>query len=421
MTIAFVTFGCRLNHAETLDLQTKFAAAGHEIVPLPSLKSPDVIIVRGCSVTARAQRDCEKKIAHLRAQFPTSRVIISGCLPNAQKIDDFMGSVPTNLQPSTFNIQPTSRAYLKVQDGCSGRCAFCIVPQFRGPPRSESFSDVLARARRFLADGYREIVVTGCNLALYHSEGHGLPDLLSALAELQPSTNRHRIRLGSLEPGICDAALLDAMETHPNVCRHVHLSLQSGSNAVLARMNRPYRIEQVAAFCADAVRRLGPRLALGADVICGFPGETESDFEATRAFLNGTCRSALVVPNQTQTPHPSPTQTPTTQTPPTQTPPTQTPPTPNFPFAHLHAFPYSERPGTPAADMDGALPRAVRLERVRILEEDAKKRADAFRAQLMGQEVEICVEKDGTGYSSEYVRFPAPEGAERRSLVIIRG
>lgn len=390
MTIAFVTFGCRLNRAETLDLQAKCAAAGHEVVAEPTAET-DVVVVRGCSVTARAQRDCEKKIAHLRARFPNARVIIAGCLPNARKIDDLLGTVPNPGTVPDFEFQTanTSRAYLKVQDGCSGRCAFCIVPQFRGPPRSEPFSTVLARARDFLANGYREIVVTGCNLALYRSEGRGLPDLVSALAELRNSDASHRIRLGSVEPGICDAALLDAMEAHPNVCRHVHLSLQSAADRVLARMNRPYRIGQVAAFCSDAVRRLGPRLALGADVICGFPGETEEDFSATRSFLGGVRFPASNDGSRTAA----------------------------FSFSHLHAFPYSERPGTPAAEMAGAIPRAVRLERVRILEKDAAERAEAFRARLGGQEVEICVERDGTGYSGEYVRFPAPPGAERRSLV----
>ena len=363
--VAFVTFGCRLNKAEALDLEAQYAAAGWQIVD--SLKSrvpPDLIIVRGCSVTAKAQRDCEKAIAHLHARFPTAELRITGCLPQASTL---------NPQPSTLNSQPTSinyqlsaisyqlsRAYLKVQDGCSGKCAYCIVPQFRGSPVSVPFDDVLARARAFLAAGFREIVLTGCNLSLYRSAGRGLPDLAAALATLE--SPGHRIRLGSIEPSLCDVPLLDALEAHPNICRFLHLSLQSGSDPVLARMRRPYTIEQMADFCADARRRLGPRLALGADIITGFPGETETDHAATRAFLS------------------------------------------RFPFVHLHVFPYSERPGTEAAALTPSVPVAVRRTRAKELERIGAVQRARFAESLIGQEVTVCVERDGKGRTDEYLR-----------------
>lgn len=377
MTVAFKTFGCRLNRAEALDQEARYRAAGHDVVPLEGTgprsdqAAPDVIIVRGCSVTAKAQRDCEKEIARLRARFPLARIQTAGCLPQA-------GTVPPEDMPETETPPvptATSRAYLKVQDGCSGKCAFCIVPQFRGHPVSTPFADVLARARAFLDAGYRELVVTGCNLALYRSEGRGLADLLSALAGLQAGSP-HRVRLGSLEPGVCDAAVLDAFAAHPNLCRFIHLSLQSGSDAVLRRMNRPYSADAVARFCADANHRLGPGLALGADVIAGFPGETEADHGLTRDFLSAHA------------------------------------------FSNLHVFPYSERPGTPAATMDGALPRAVRLARARDLESLGRARRAAFAQSFLGRAVEVCVERGGLhGWTAEYLPCKLKGPAERRSLV----
>ena len=376
MTVAFKTFGCRLNRAEALDEEACYLAAGHAIVGLDDIP-PDIIVVRGCSVTAKAQRDCEKEIARLRAHFPRSEIRLAGCLPGIQSNNQTIPQSENQTIPFPVPLA-TSRAYLKEQDGCSGKCAFCIVPTFRGRPVSVPFFDVISRARAFLDAGYHELVVTGCNLALYRSEGHGLADLLSALAELDPSC---RIRLGSLEPGICDAFILDAFERHANICRFIHLSLQSGSDAVLKRMNRPYTAEQVAGFCAEAVRRLGPRLALGADVISGFPGETEDEHELTKTFLR---RSG------------------------------------DLSFSNLHVFPYSERPGTPAATMAGALPRAVRLARARELETLGRAQRTTFARTFLGQTVEVCVEKDGLhGWTAEYLPCRLKVPARRRDLVTV--
>ena len=378
MNVAFKTFGCRLNIAESLEMEAAFEAAGHQVVPIPHPDcaidpafAPDWIIVRGCSVTARAQRDCEKEIARLSRQFPSAKIWRTGCLAGAEKIPVPMaeGTVP----------MATSRAYLKVQDGCSGRCAFCIVPQFRGPPVSVPFAHVLERARAFIAAGYRELVVTGCNLSLYRDSGLGLPQLLAALAELSPapgSSPVHRVRIGSIEPGICDEALVDAIAAHPNICPFLHISLQSASPSVLKRMNRPYTIDAVARLCAEARRRIGPHFALGADVIAGFPGEAQSDFAATLSFLR------------------------------------------EIPFTHIHAFPFSERPGTPAASMPGSIPRAIRRARARELNIAARELNAAFARSFIGSTVEVCVEAGGLeGRTAEYLVCRLSTPAPRRSLV----
>ena len=381
MKVAFVTFGCRLNRAESLDLEAHYRAAGHEIIDMggPRCRAadiPDLILVRGCSVTAKAQRDCEKAIAHLRARFPTSEIRPLGCLPNAQT-----GSHPPTPAPIPTS---TSRAYLKIQDGCSGKCTFCIVPHFRGAPMSVPFDEITVRMKSYLAAGYREIVLTGCNLSLYHSGNHTLASLLATLAELGSVPQAGglrccaaaRIRIGSLEPGPWCDDILDVMAEHTNICRFLHLSLQSGSDRILKRMNRPYEITWAERFCTAARERLGTDLALGADVITGFPGETEEDFEATRAFLE---RHA---------------------------------------FSNLHVFPYSERPGTPAATMDGAVPRSVRLVRARNLTALGRVQRTAFARTFLGREVEVCVERGGEhGWTDAYLPCKWKGPAERRSLV----
>lgn len=386
-----MTFGCRLNRAESLEQEAQYAAAGWDVVQMPSsvedcgaldADAPDVIVVRGCSVTAKAQRDCEKKIAQLHTRFPEAEVLTVGCLPGAQPIPAHLA--PPSLPDASAPInRRLSRAYLKVQDGCSGKCAFCIVPSFRGSPVSVPFEQALSRARAYLDAGFREIVVTGCNLCLYRDSNRRLPELASAIAGLESSG--HRVRLGSIEPGLCDTSLLDAMEANPNICRFLHLSLQSGSNRILRLMRRPYTIEHVAEFCADARRRFGERLAFGADVITGFPGETDADFDETKAFLS----SQLSTPNSQLS---------------------------TF-ISHLHIFPYSEREGTEAATMKPSVPVDVRRTRAKELEAIAAANHEKFARSLIGQEVQVCVERDGNGRTDEYVRCLLKGTAPRRSLV----
>jgi threonylcarbamoyladenosine tRNA methylthiotransferase MtaB len=363
----FETFGCRLNRAETLDSMARYKAAGWEITD----NTPDLIIVRGCSVTAKAQRDCEKRIARLHELHPGARLKIVGCLPGAE-MDETIASV------SDVVPQWNSRAHLKVQDGCNCRCAFCIVPQFRGAPFSMSFAKVRDRALRFLEAGFREIVLTGCNLCLYRSEGRDLSDLASCLASLD-SSGAHRIRFGSIEPGICDKRLVDAMAEHGNICRFIHISLQSASDNVLKLMRRPYTADAVREFQSLIVSRLGKRVALGADVIAGFPGESENDFRETCAFLGDEEYSDMLV--------------------------------------NLHVFPYSERPGTAAAAMRPVVPKDVRISRAKELEKIGIANRNRFAQKLIGEEVEVCVEKDGNGRTGEYMRCLLKGVAPRRSLV----
>ena len=222
MKVRFETFGCRLNRAEALQREADFLAAGWERVD--DFMDADLVVVRGCSVTSKAQTECERLIARIRRKRPDAKVLVEGCLRD--KGDD------DPLPPSDGSALPkrTARAFLKAQDGCSCHCSFCIVPQFRGEPQSTPFDDLLRRAERLRDEGgYGEIVLTGCNLSLYKSDGKRLPDLVSALASL----GGFRLRLGSIEPGETAKETVSAIAENPNVCRSLHLSVQSASSTVL--------------------------------------------------------------------------------------------------------------------------------------------------------------------------------------------
>jgi len=364
-------------------MEAEYLAKGWELAVKHS--EADLFVVRGCSVTSRAQRECEKLISHLRRHYPTVPLRTCGCLDkslNVQKFESLKVIEPSN--PQTFepsNLQTpipvrTARAYLKVQDGCSGNCTFCIVPKFRGNSTSVPFTELLDTAKRFVDSGYHEIVVTGCNLSLYASEGKRLPDLLAALAELSSSS---RLRLGSLEPGSCALETVAAMAEHKNICRFLHIPVQSGSNRILMAMRRPYLVRDVDALVNAAVQQL-PGLGLGCDLMTGFPDESELDFETTKGLLM------------------------------------------RLPFNKAHVFPFSERPGTLAAGFGGTVPKHIRSKRAHKLTRIVKIARRKFALSFVGKTVEIVVEdKDkAVGWTSEYLRCKATGSAPRKSLVRVR-
>ncbi len=371
MKVCFETFGCRLNRAEALAEEAKYLARGWERTE--SHSDAQLIVVRGCSVTARAQKDSERLVAHIKKKYPLKRVIVTGCLPSADKnyflADEGPEAVPTR----------TARAYLKVQDGCLGQCTFCIVPKFRGSSKSVPFTSVIDRARRFIDAGYSEIVVTGCNLAQYLSEGRRLPELTAALAEISGGC---RIRLGSVEPGEVASATLDAMAESKNVCRFLHIPVQSGSAQILAAMRRPYTVRNADELIEKAVR-LMPHLGLGFDLMTGFPGETDNDQLATLSFMR------------------------------------------RHPFTKAHVFPYSERPGTVAASLPHSVPTALRSSRAHELTDLAEEKRTLFARRFKGTTVEIIVEdeKRVAGWTGEYLWAEIGEsrpGVKRKDRVKLR-
>ena len=374
MKVCFETFGCRLNRAEALDQEAEFAARGW--VRTEGHADADLIIVRGCSVTRHAQRDCERLVEHIKRKYPFKRLVVTGCLPDRTK--PFVLKQRANGAPQPVPTR-TSRAYLKVQDGCAGKCTFCIVPKFRGNSVSVPFADVLDKAKRFVDAGYREIVVTGCNLALYASGGKRLPDLLSALADVAPPSlgaGACRIRLGSLEPSPVAMEVLDVIAERENACRFLHIPIQSGSNRMLSLMGRPYSAKDIDEIIHAARKRV-PGIALGCDVMTGFPGEGELDFLSTKGLLSRAR------------------------------------------FERVHVFPFSERPGTAAAAMPDVIPDETRRALARELAALADTQRSAAAREFIGKTVEFVVEDEKTcsGWTSEYFWCSCPHShAPRKSI-----
>ena len=372
MNICFETFGCRLNRAEALEDESRAIAEGYKVVT--SHSEADVIVIRGCSVTGRAEHDCQKLIEHLKKHYPTKRLVVTGCYKDQSgklelKASD---SVPTR----------TARAYLKVQDGCNSACTFCIVPKFRGKSVSVPFAEVIKKAQAFIAAGYKELVVTGCNLIQYADEGKSLVDLVAVLCELDSGV---RVRLGSVEPGALAMKLVDLMVAKPNLCRYLHLSIQSGSERILHDMRRPYTEKDVKELLEHAAAVL-PKMAFGCDLIAGYPGETLIDHELSKSLFR---RFKNLV--------------------------------------HGHIFPYSERPGTVAGVMLTQVPKDERRHRAHELSAMAEKNVENFRNRFFGEEVEVVIETSDehtpAGWTSEYVwcKFPGLKGRKGLRKSIVKG
>jgi len=381
-TATFKTFGCRLNQAETARFDAELAAFG--IMRVPFSRPADVVIVHTCAVTQNAENECMKFLRFARREKTDSRLVVVGCVVGACGEDALreLGAdlvVPqgkkaglaeavarllgiehplTPIVPSRI----THRAALKVQDGCDFFCAYCIVPHTRGAPVSRPLEECLREAEAFIAAGFQEIVVTGCNLACYRDGERTLVDLVRALLAL-PGLGR--IRLGSLEPGMIEREIVALMAESPRLCKFLHLAVQSGDDRILADMHRRYTSGQLADTLGEALR-LMPRLGLGADIICGFPGETPEAFAHTQAFVEA------------------------------------------FPFSNLHVFPYSERPGTPAAALPDSVPLRERKRRTHELIELSKDKRAAFAQSLVGHPLTFLMEYlDEGGYaygwSEEYM------------------
>jgi len=382
MTIAFKIFGCRLNQAEGAGFITQFEAAGFERVPFGA--AADVVLVYSCTVTQKAENECVKTLRHLRATQPDAVIVLAGCAAETCNrallkgiVDLFVGreqkeelvrlvgascSSPVSPLPRPLPSPTTQRATLKIQDGCAFRCAYCIVPHARGEPRSRSMEECLTEAQSYVDAGFQELVITGCNTACYAEGKSNLIDLLNAVLAL-PGLGR--IRLGSIEPGTVERDLIDLMASDSRVCRFLHLPIQSGCDATLKRMNRRYTVAALRETLAEAFRKI-PDLGLGTDMIVGFPGESLTDFEQTCQLIQ------------------------------------------NYPFSNVHVFPYSERPGTPAAVMEQQVPVAERKRRAKELSQIADAQRASYLQRFLGKDVTFLVEHvdragRACGWSAEYL------------------
>ena len=363
------TLGCKINQYESQALREAWCAAGRVETADPAAAA-DIVVI-SCAVTARAVRDLRQTVAKLRRANPSARVVVTGCaaqileeeirgwsevdlvVPQAKK----SALLNTSATPALSGFPPfcissfaRTRAVVKVQDGCSQRCTYCVVPLTRGPSVSRAPAAVLAELQRLFANGVRECILSGINLNNYSYNDaqlqgrriHDFWDLLAALdAALAPTwAGRGRLRISSLDPAQLDAKALDTLAAARLVCPHLHLALQSGSPEILRRMNRSrYTPDSILEFL-QAYARIHPVFGLGVDLLVGFPGENDAQFEATQSLC-----AAL-------------------------------------PLSYGHVFPYSRRPGTPAAALPKQAPATVKKERAAILRALAADKKSAFLHRL---------------------------------------
>jgi threonylcarbamoyladenosine tRNA methylthiotransferase MtaB len=375
MKIAIITLGCRTNQAESATLAEKLIQEGHELVSVAN--DPDICIINSCSVTAKADSQSRQLIAKNYAQG--KRVIITGCyaqlnheyltstFPNLHLVfNDKKDIIPT-LIPQELSSQKKQNQYkfplnqrrnrpiIKIQDGCNNKCTYCVIPFARGASRSVPMREVIAEACRRENEGYREIVLSGIHLGKY---GHDLPNPLTLpqlLEKLLQQTKLLRIRLSSLEVQEIDDHLLEIMQDS-RICKHLHVPLQSASNSVLKRMNRQYD-QVVYEKCISNIQKRLKDVAIGTDIIVGFPQETDEEYLETYFFLD------------------------------------------KQPVMYFHVFPYSKRSGTMAAQMSGHVPETVKKKRAAELKELSKKKRRHFIKTKLGQSVEVLIEKnDGKRY-----------------------
>jgi threonylcarbamoyladenosine tRNA methylthiotransferase MtaB len=384
MKYAVVTFGCRVNQADSLAIEAELRAAGAEPVPADQA---DIVVVNTCSVTASADQGARQTIRRIARQNPAARIVATGCyatrcpdevaalsgvsdvVPNDGKL-----SIPLRFVegPCGHLMSPglmgRTAWTLRVQTGCDESCSYCIIPRTRGASRSRPLPDVLQEVERVVAAGYKEIALTGVHLGSY---GRDLqpPSSLSELVSTLTRTPGVLFRVSSLEPMDFPPDIVE------RVAPHFHLPLQHASNRILRAMRRPYTLERYARI-VDDIRARVPHAAIGTDVIVGFPGETEDDVDVLAEYLERS------------------------------------------PITHVHVFPYSDRPGTEASRLPNKVHGSAvktRAERIRRISRTLQER---FRASLAGARRPALTIEDGTvAVTDNYVRVPVPPGHARNEWI----
>jgi len=360
------SLGCKLNQSEVETLARQFVAAGHELVT--SAEAADLCVLNTCTVTHVAARKSRQATHRLRRLNPHARLVVTGCyaelahepfdadlvVGNADKyrLLDLIQPATSHQLPATDirSLLPRTRAFVKIQDGCDNACTYCIVRVARGPQRSRPRGEILAEIRARLAEGYKEIVLTGVHVGAYGKDATGAQqgDLHSLITDILANTAVPRLRLSSIEPWDLAPGFFTLWQDH-RLCRHLHLPLQSGCDATLQRMGRRYTTDTFAQIVA-AAREAIPGVAITTDLIVGFPGESDEEFATSYEFV---ARMA---------------------------------------FARLHVFPYSARPGTPAATAPDQVPPAIKKARARQMIALGQRMSVAFQQAFVGQTLEVLWE-----------------------------
>ena len=416
---ALHNLGCKVNAYETEAMQQILEDAGYEIVDFNS--KADVYVINTCSVTNMADRKSRQMLHRAKKQNPDSIVVAAGCYVQTKteeaKLDaavdivignnkkhelaemirayeadrncnDSLTEINKSREYENLHMTKTAehtRAFIKVQDGCNQFCSYCIIPYARGRVRSRSLSDICEEITRLAESGYQEVVLTGIHLSSYGIDKKDGTSLLDLIREVSKIAGIRRIRLGSLEPRIITEAFVKELADNPKICPHFHLSLQSGCDATLVRMNRRYTTGEYEEGCR-LLRKYFTHPAITTDVIVGFPGETEEEFALTEEYLK------------------------------------------KIHFYEMHIFKYSKREGTKAAVMPDQIDETVKTERSSRFLTLAEQMSEEFREYYCGKETEVLMEEpveiDGiryyTGYTKEYVRVAVQTG-EDLANTFVRG
>ena len=384
--ISFYTLGCKVNQADTASMENLFLRSGHQLVSFDG--EADVYIINTCVVTNTGQRKSRQTIHRAIRKNPNALIVVTGCYPQtaaeevkaiagvdmiignqdraqivqlveerlAHRQTDTLDAVHKLTASTAFeemaagDITDKTRAFLKIQEGCNQFCTYCIIPYARGPLRSRSLESIRTETQRLISAGFKEIVLIGIHLGCYGKENPDGPTLYDAVKTVLDVPGVQRLRLGSLESVEVEPRLLTLMQEDARFCRHLPLPLQSGCDKTLQAMHRPYTTAKFKTLLADIKTKV-PDIAITTDVIVGFPGETEADFETTCKFAE-SCG-----------------------------------------FSKMHIFPFSARKGTPAEKFAGAVTEAVKKERADILGRIDETMHKAFLQAMVGQNAEVLFEQ----------------------------
>jgi threonylcarbamoyladenosine tRNA methylthiotransferase MtaB len=411
-----ITFGCRVNQADSLSVEEGFRAQG---AAAAAAEDADIVVVNTCSVTASADQSARQTIRRIARMNPAARIVVTGCYATRRPdevadLPGVMGVVTNDDKPKLISLlQPyltTADRFgdgdgacgailepgvagrtaftLRVQTGCAEECSYCIIPSTRGRPRSVPLQDVFREVRRVTLAGFKEIAITGVHLGSYGRDltpRSSLTELLRRLSEEirggRPSGRPEpdvRFRISSLEPMDCTPEIVDLVATAGCFAPHFHLPLQHASNRLLAAMGRPYTIEYYRAL-VDAIRARSPHASIGSDIIVGFPGETEDEFAELHAYLESS------------------------------------------PLTHVHVFPYSDRPGTRAAACREKVHGSIVRDRAGAVRDIGRRLATAFRESQIGTLHRGLTLEDGSlAVTGNYLKVRIPPGCARNEWVRVR-
>jgi threonylcarbamoyladenosine tRNA methylthiotransferase MtaB len=391
--VAFTTLGCKVNQYETETIEGLFKQRGYEVTGFD--QPADVYVINTCSVTHLGERKSRQLIRRAARSNPGATVVVTGCYAQAspeqiEKIEgvdlivgtqqrhrivelaeeaaakharinavsDIMSAQEFEDIP-LFDAPGRTRAFLKIQEGCTNYCTYCIIPYTRGPLRSRSLESIAREAAKLVEHGFKEIVLTGIHLGAYGRDQSGQVSLADAVKTVLSVDGLLRLRLGSLESVEVTGELIELMQTDKRLCPHLHLPLQAGDDQILLSMNREYTTDEYRRLMLYIQQQI-PGIAITTDIIVGFPGETDERFQNSLQFVR------------------------------------------NMDFAKVHIFPYSRRSGTPAAEFAGQVPEPEKKRRVKAMEAIAEAKAKAFRKRFIGQQADVLFEMVADGFANGF-------------------